>query len=214
MCLFQRALTTASQTSALGVQEYHYHLGAVNTISYIEEGRLFATTSDDKTIRVWELGVPVQVKVIADPSMHSMPAAAYHPTGKFLCYQSLDSTIVTYACTGKFRLNKKKIFKGHLVGGNACAVRPMCTSVAWCLDAECRLRAMGVATSFVYLSLMPSRLSMFVQGRMCRLCGSGGHGQQVHKCACLFEAASGNTINTCGKHDLPPPIEDEEGMIR
>ena len=105
------------------VQEYHYHLGAVNTISYIEENRMFVSTADDKTIRVWELGVPVQVKAIADPSMHSMPAAAYHPGGKFICFQSLDSQIVTYGTNGKFRVNKKKVFKGHLVGGNACQVR-------------------------------------------------------------------------------------------
>lgn len=104
------------------MQEYHYHLGAVNTITFIEENRMFVSTSDDKTIRLWELGVPVQVKAIADPSMHSMPAAAMHPTGKFLCFQSLDSQIVTYAAGAKLRPNKKKIFKGHVVGGNACQV--------------------------------------------------------------------------------------------
>lgn len=43
------------------MQEYHYHLGPVNTITFIEEGRMFVSTSDDKTLRVWELGVPVQV---------------------------------------------------------------------------------------------------------------------------------------------------------
>ena len=57
--------------------------------------------------------------------MHSMPAAAKHPSGKWLCYQSLDSQIVTYGCSGKFRQNKKKVFKGHLVGGNACQVRSL-----------------------------------------------------------------------------------------
>ena len=42
-------------------QEYDYHLSAVNTITFVDEGRRFVTTSDDKTIRVWELGIPVQV---------------------------------------------------------------------------------------------------------------------------------------------------------
>ena len=45
------------------VQEYHYHIGAVNTVTYIEENRMFVSSADDKTLRVWELGVPVQVKV-------------------------------------------------------------------------------------------------------------------------------------------------------
>jgi pre-mRNA-processing factor 17 len=43
------------------VQEYHYHLGPVNTITFIEDGKMFVSTSDDKTLRVWELGIPVQV---------------------------------------------------------------------------------------------------------------------------------------------------------
>ena len=43
------------------MQEYNYHLGAVNTISFLDNGARFVTTSDDKTIRVWEYGIPVQV---------------------------------------------------------------------------------------------------------------------------------------------------------
>jgi pre-mRNA-processing factor 17 len=50
------------QTTILAkTQEYDYHLSAVNTITFVDEGRRFVTTSDDKTIRVWELGIPVQV---------------------------------------------------------------------------------------------------------------------------------------------------------
>lgn len=44
------------------LQEYDYHLSAVNSITFVDEGRRFVTTSDDKTIRVWELGIPVQVQ--------------------------------------------------------------------------------------------------------------------------------------------------------
>jgi hypothetical protein len=65
----------------------------------------------------------VQVKYIADPSMHSMPAVAEHPNGKALCYQSLDNQIVTYNTTGRFRQNRKKTFKGHLTSGHACQAR-------------------------------------------------------------------------------------------
>ena len=42
-------------------QEYDYHLAAVNTITFVDEGRRFMTTSDDKTIRFWEMGINVQV---------------------------------------------------------------------------------------------------------------------------------------------------------
>ena len=36
------------------VQEYDRHLGAVNTITFVDENRKFVTTSDDKSLRVWE----------------------------------------------------------------------------------------------------------------------------------------------------------------
>lgn len=104
------------------VQEYDYHLAAVNTITFVDEGRRFVTTSDDKTIRVWELGIPVQIKYIADPGMHSIPSIAVHPNGKWFCGQSLDNQIVTYSALDRFRINRKKVFKGHINAGYACQV--------------------------------------------------------------------------------------------
>ena len=52
-------------------QEYDYHLAAVNTITFVDEGRRFVTTSDDKTIRVWEMGINVQVQC-RFPDFHCM----------------------------------------------------------------------------------------------------------------------------------------------
>jgi len=56
------------------LSEYDQHLGAVNTLTFVDEGRRFVSSSDDKSIRVWEYGIPVVMKYIADPTMHSMPA--------------------------------------------------------------------------------------------------------------------------------------------
>lgn len=64
------------------VQEYNYHLGAVNSVTFVDENRRFVTTSDDKTIRVWEFGIPVQVKYIADPSMHAISSTAVSHSGE------------------------------------------------------------------------------------------------------------------------------------
>jgi pre-mRNA-processing factor 17 len=86
----------------------------------VDEGRRFVTTSDDKSMRVWEFGIPVVMKYIADPTMHSMPAVTLSPTGAWLAAQSLDNQIMIYSAKDKFRLNTKKRFTGHANGGYAC----------------------------------------------------------------------------------------------
>ncbi|KAI9088889.1 WD40-repeat-containing domain protein [Phlyctochytrium arcticum] len=101
-------------------QEYDQHLGAVNTITFVDENRRFVTTSDDKTLRAWEFDIPVVIKYVAEPSMHSMPAVSVHPNKKWLACQSLDNQIVVYGATDRFRMNRKKSFRGHLVAGYAC----------------------------------------------------------------------------------------------
>jgi pre-mRNA-processing factor 17 len=64
------------------VQEYDQHLGAVNTITFIDNNRRFVSTSDDKSLRVWEWNIPVVIKLVAEPHMHSMPAVTAHPSRK------------------------------------------------------------------------------------------------------------------------------------
>ena len=104
------------------VQEYTEHLGAVNTLTFIDEGRRFVSSSDDKTLRVWEFGIPVQIKYIADPSMHSIPSIAVHPDKPFMSCQSLDNQIVTYSTKERFKMQAKKTFRGHTIAGYACQV--------------------------------------------------------------------------------------------
>ncbi len=36
------------------VQEYDRHLGAINTVTFVDRNRRIVSTSDDKSIRVWE----------------------------------------------------------------------------------------------------------------------------------------------------------------
>jgi pre-mRNA-processing factor 17 len=120
-------------------QEYDQHLGPVNTITFVDENRRFVTTSDDKTIRAWDYDIPVVIKYIAEPHMHSMPAVTLHPssaylisawhasdvsrviTEKYFAAQSLDNQILVYS-TDNFRQNRKKRFAGHSVAGYACQV--------------------------------------------------------------------------------------------
>ncbi|KAF5185009.1 Pre-mrna-processing factor [Thalictrum thalictroides] len=103
-------------------QEYDQHLGAVNTITFFDDNRRFVTSSDDKSLRVWEFGIPVVIKYISEPHMHSMPAISLHPNANWIAAQSLDNQILIYGTKDKFQLNKKKRFAGHIVAGYACQV--------------------------------------------------------------------------------------------
>ncbi|KAF7792497.1 hypothetical protein EIP86_003538 [Pleurotus ostreatoroseus] len=102
-------------------QEYDQHLGPVNTITFVDENRRFVTTSDDKTIRAWDFDIPVVIKYIAEPFMHSMPAVTLHPSKKYFAAQSLDNQILVYS-TDNFRQARNKRFAGHSVAGYACQV--------------------------------------------------------------------------------------------
>ena len=102
------------------VQEYDRHLDAVNSITFVDENRKFVSSSDDKSIRVWEWDIPVDIKYIADPNLHSMPAVTSAPNNRRLLCQSMDNKIQAFYCYNKFKLDNRKIFKGHMVAGYAC----------------------------------------------------------------------------------------------
>ena len=98
-------------------QEYDHHLQAINTITFVDEDRRFISTSDDKSLRAWELNIPVPIKFIAEPYMYPLTAACLHPSGKSVAFQSGDNQIVVYAATDRFRQNRKKAFRGHNTAG-------------------------------------------------------------------------------------------------
>ncbi|XP_046581389.1 pre-mRNA-processing factor 17-like [Haliotis rubra] len=104
------------------VQEYDRHLGAVNSITFVDQNRRFVTTSDDKSLRVWEWDIPVDFKYIADPSMHSMPSVTLSPNGKWLACQSMDNKICVFNVLNRFKFMRKKTFTGHMVAGYACSI--------------------------------------------------------------------------------------------
>ena len=104
-------------------QEYNHHLAPVNAIAFVQEDNgntKMISTSDDKKVLVWEWDIGVPIKYISDPTMHSMPALAMHPSQQYLVGQSLDNQIVCFQVGNKFKLSKKKKFSGHQVAGYAC----------------------------------------------------------------------------------------------
>jgi len=103
---------------------YESHQGSVNSVVFIDEGRKFVSSSEDRSLRVWEYGIPVVIKYIAEPEMYSMPITALHPNGKVMCCQSMNNEVVSYGIreSDRFRKNVKKCFRGHLVAGYACGL--------------------------------------------------------------------------------------------
>lgn len=104
------------------VQEYNYHLQACNAVLFVDGGSKFVSTSDDKKVLVWEVGIPVPVKYIQEPDMHSLPSlSALHPPDEaFFAAQSMDNSIVVYSAGEKVRQVKKRVFRGHNNSGYAC----------------------------------------------------------------------------------------------
>ncbi|KAH7646919.1 transducin WD0 repeat family [Cryptosporidium bovis] len=92
------------------IQEYSEHLGAINSITFCENGKRFITTSDDKKMFVWDYGTPIVVKHIADPLMKSMPYTKLHPNGQHLVCQSMDNRILVYDTHSNYRCIKKRFF--------------------------------------------------------------------------------------------------------
>ena len=66
------------------IQKYDDHLAAVITIASVDKGRGLVSTSDDIHIRNWEYDTPVQIRYIAAPGMHSIPAITMQATSTSL----------------------------------------------------------------------------------------------------------------------------------
>lgn len=79
-------------------QEYDQHLGPVNSITWVDENRRFITTSDDKSIRAWDYDIPVVIKYIAEPHMHSMPAVTLHPSSKSTSHSLAHALVIIIYC--------------------------------------------------------------------------------------------------------------------
>lgn len=118
----KRILQFDTRAGTEAVQEYNHHLAAINTIVFTEEGGRFMTTSDDKSLRAWDWNIPVPIKYIAESWMYPMTRASMHPNNKYVAYQSSDNQILVYSAGDKFRMNRKKAFKGHNNAGTAISL--------------------------------------------------------------------------------------------
>ena len=102
------------------------------------------TTADDKTLRCWEYGIPIDYRLIADPEMHSMPSASLSPHNNAVAFQSLDNKILIYDLTGgRVKLLRKRQFRGHCVAGYSC-------QTDWSPDQEYLMSGDGDGKIFIW----------------------------------------------------------------
>jgi pre-mRNA-processing factor 17 len=108
---------TACATPADPIQVYTHHLGAINSLTAVDNNTRFLLTADDKSVRIWDWQINIPVKVISDPTLHSMPRVALlPPLGDFIALQCMDNSVQVIQGHGKFKSSSKK-FSGHNVAG-------------------------------------------------------------------------------------------------
>ena len=71
-------------------------------------------------ICVWEFGIPVQVKYIAEPTMQAISLASLSNSRKWWIGKSLDNQIVTYSGDISTQPTHKKTFRDHSSAGYTC----------------------------------------------------------------------------------------------
>jgi len=55
----------------------------VNTVTFVDYGRKFVSTSDDKKIFLWGFGIGVVEKHLSEPDMTAISNTNMHPTERF-----------------------------------------------------------------------------------------------------------------------------------
>jgi len=103
------------------VQSYEEHLGSITSVCFVDNNSKFISTSDDKKVFLWEFGIPIVAKHISEPTLNTIAYTALHPSNRHFVGQSLDNILVVFEARGGFRLNRRKKFSGHLLGGYSCA---------------------------------------------------------------------------------------------
>lgn len=99
------------------VQVYDHHLSSILSLEFFPDGSKFISSSEDKTVRIWENQVNIPIKQISDTAQHSMPFLKVHPDHHYFCAQSMDNTIYSFSMKPKYRRHPNKHFSGHQSAG-------------------------------------------------------------------------------------------------
>ncbi|SCV06114.1 LANO_0H22408g1_1 [Lachancea nothofagi CBS 11611] len=99
------------------VQIYDHHLSAIIALKYFPDGSKLISSSEDKTMRIWENQVNIPIKQISDTAQYSMPYIDIHPEHNYFASQSMDNAIYVFSMKPKYKRHPKKRFEGHKCAG-------------------------------------------------------------------------------------------------
>ncbi|GAV50197.1 hypothetical protein ZYGR_0U00530 [Zygosaccharomyces rouxii] len=99
------------------VQVYDHHLSSILSLEFFPDGSKLISSSEDKTVRIWENQVNIPIKQISDTAQHSMPFLRVHPEHHYFCAQSMDNVIYSFGMKPKYRRHPNKFFSGHQSAG-------------------------------------------------------------------------------------------------
>ncbi|CAL9735848.1 pre-mRNA-processing factor 17 [Monosporozyma servazzii] len=99
------------------VQQYDHHLSSILALKYFPDGSKFISSSEDKTVRIWNNQINIPIKQISDTTQHSMPTLDIHPSENYFCTQSMDNSIYSYSMKPKYKRHPNKVFRGQKSSG-------------------------------------------------------------------------------------------------
>uniref|UniRef100_A0A7S1Q6E5 Guanine nucleotide-binding protein subunit beta-like protein n=1 Tax=Neobodo designis TaxID=312471 RepID=A0A7S1Q6E5_NEODS len=114
--------TRAAPTTV--ARDYEAHNEPVIHLGFLDNHH-FATTSEDKTMRTWDVDSSVTVQDFAGAARHASPHFAVCPATGKIAAQGLDNKVRFFTplkSPGKYREVADRVCSGHSVSGSSCKV--------------------------------------------------------------------------------------------